>query len=77
LIEKITTSPSVMAGKPAIRGTRLTVEYILNLLAHGASEAEILAEYDGLAVEDVRACVLFAVRVLQDLEFMPILAERA
>jgi uncharacterized protein (DUF433 family) len=77
LLERITASPDVMTGKTVIRGTRLTVEYILNLLAHGSSEEEILAEYSGLAVEDVRACVLFAVRVLQDSDFMPLMAESA
>jgi len=45
LLERITLNPRVMVGKPVIRGTRLTVEYILNLLAHGATEAEILQEY--------------------------------
>jgi uncharacterized protein (DUF433 family) len=45
-----------MAGKPTIKGTRLTVEYILNLLAHGATVAEILEEYEGLAEADIRAC---------------------
>jgi uncharacterized protein (DUF433 family) len=48
LLERITLNPKVMVGKPIIRGTRLTVEYILNLLAHGATVAEILAEYHGL-----------------------------
>ena len=42
LLERITLNPKVMTGKPVIRGTRLTVEYILNLLAHGAGETEIL-----------------------------------
>jgi len=49
LLERIALDPRVMVGKPVIRGTRLTVEYILNLLAHGATEAEILQEYEGLA----------------------------
>ena len=45
LLQRITLNPKVMAGKPIIQGTRLTVEYILNLLAHGATTEEILAEY--------------------------------
>jgi|SRR5581483_8130256 len=49
-----------MTGSPVIRGTRLTVEYILNLLAHGASEEEILAEYKRLMREDIQACLLLA-----------------
>ena len=48
LLERITLNPKVMVGKPVIKGTRLTVEYILNLLAHGATLAEILEEYADL-----------------------------
>jgi len=53
LFERITLDPKVMVGKPAIKGTRLTVEYILNLLAHGATITEILEEYKGLTCEDI------------------------
>ena len=77
LLERIACDPGVMVGKPVIRGTRLTVDYILNLLAHGASVEEILEEYDGLRVADVRACLLFASRSLSDAEFMPLVAESA
>lgn len=75
LLERIACDPRVMVGKPVIRGTRLTVDYVLNLLAHGASVEEILDEYDGLEVADVRACLLFASRSLSDAEFMPLVAE--
>ena len=51
LLERITVNPKVMVSKPVIKGTRLTVEYILNLLAHGATVAEILEEYNGLKME--------------------------
>ena len=77
LLERITLDPQVMVGKPVIKGTRLTVEYILNLLAHGATIAEILDEYDGLVQEDIRACLLFAARSLNDTTFLPLLAEAA
>ena len=62
LLERITLNPKVMAGKPVIKGTRLTVEYILNLLAHGATPEEILEEYEGLTTEDIHACFLFATK---------------
>jgi uncharacterized protein (DUF433 family) len=71
LLERITLNPNVMVGKPVIRGTRLTVEYILNLLAHGATVDEILNEYDGLKMEDIRACMLFASKTLAEPSFMP------
>jgi uncharacterized protein (DUF433 family) len=64
-----------MVGKPVINGTRLTVEYIMNLLAHGATAAEILEEYGGLTPEDIRACLLFATRSLENTAFMPLIAE--
>lgn len=75
LLERITLNPKVMAGKPVIRGTRLTVEYVLNLLAHGATVAEILEEYEGLTPEDVQASVLFATKSLGDTDFMPLAVE--
>ena len=52
LLERITLNTNVMAGKPVIKGTRLTVEFILNLLAHGTTTGAILDEYDGLEPED-------------------------
>jgi uncharacterized protein (DUF433 family) len=48
-----------MVGKPVIKGTRLTVEYILNLLAHGATVGEILEEYEGLVEADIQGCLVF------------------
>lgn len=71
LLSRITTNSEVMVGKPVIKGTRLAVEYILNLLAQGASMAEILDEYDGLEEEDIRACLLFAAQSLENMTFMP------
>ena len=69
LLERIILNPKVMVGKPVITGTRLTVEHILNLLAHGATSAEVLAEYDGLTQEDIQACLLFAARALENTTF--------
>ena len=77
LLERISSNPKVMGGKPVIKGSRLTVEFILNLLAHGATNAEILEEYDGLVEEDIRACFLFAENALKDSAFMPLMAEAA
>ncbi len=62
LLKRITLNPQVMIGKPVIRGTRLTVEYILNLLAHGATFSEIFEEYDGLEQKDIQACLLFTTK---------------
>ncbi|MBN1485785.1 MAG: DUF433 domain-containing protein [Chloroflexia bacterium] len=72
LLERITLNPKIMVGKPVIKGTRLTVEYILNLLAHGASIEEILQEYQGLVEEDIQACLLFAAQSLENTSFVPL-----
>jgi len=77
LLERITLNPEVMVGKPVIKGTRLTVEYILSLLAHGATVTEILEEYQGLAPEDIQACLLFATKSLANTSFMPLVVEPA
>jgi uncharacterized protein (DUF433 family) len=77
LLQRIATNPQVMAGKPVIKGTRLTVEYILGLLAQGATHAEILEEYDGLEQEDLLACFLFATKLLENTTFMPLAMEMA
>ena len=53
LLERIALNPDVMVGKPVIRGTRLTVEYILNLLGHGDTITDILEEYEGLTAGDI------------------------
>ncbi|OHD68844.1 MAG: hypothetical protein A2W19_17290 [Spirochaetes bacterium RBG_16_49_21] len=75
LLERIILNPKIMAGKPIIQGTRLTVDYILNLLAHGSTEDEILNEYKGLTNDDIKACILFAVKSLENTEFMPLVSE--
>jgi uncharacterized protein (DUF433 family) len=72
LLKRIVCDPAVMTGKPVIRGTRLTVDFILNLLAHGMTEEEIRAEYPGLSKEDIQACLLFATKTLKDTDFMPL-----
>ena len=77
LLERIACDPRVMVGKPVIKGTRLTVEFILNLLAHGSSVANILDEYEGLTTEDIQACLLFASQSLSSTSFMPLVAESA
>lgn len=75
LLERITLNPKVMVGKPVIRGTRLTVEHVLNLLAHGATTEDILEEYQGLKPADIQACFLFATKSLGETDFMPLTVE--
>ena len=77
LLERITFNPKVMAGKPVIQGTRLTVDYILNLLAHGETIEAILTEYKDLTREDIQACLLFATKSLENTTFMPLASKKS
>lgn len=58
--ERITVTPGTRSGKPCIRNTRITVYDVLEYLAGGMSEDEILADFPDLAREDIRACLAFA-----------------
>ncbi len=57
---RITIDPQILVGKPVIKGTRLAVDFIIDLLAQGWSEGEVLRNYPGLTVEDIRACLAYA-----------------
>ncbi len=58
LLRRITVDPEIMVGKPIIRGTRITVEAVLDELAGGVSEEEVLEDFPELTAEDVRAAIL-------------------
>jgi len=75
LLRRIQIDPRVMLGKPVITETRLTVEYVLGRLAHGASVIDLTEEYAGLAAEDILACLLFAKKSLTETDYLPLLAE--
>ena len=62
--DHIVSDPKVLTGKPAIRGTRLAVDFLLGLLAEGWTEAEILENYPRLAPESLRAVDAYAAEVL-------------
>jgi len=59
LLERIWIDPGRCAGKPCIRGHRIWVSLVLDLLASGATVAEILADYPGLEEDDIRACLAY------------------
>ena len=63
--ERIVVNPKVLGGQPSIRGTRLSVSFILDLMAAGSSETAILAGYSRLSAEDIRACLRYASETLQ------------
>jgi len=64
LLSRIERNPEIMLGKPVIKGTRLTVELLLEKLAYGYSEEELIAEYPFLTKEDIQATLLYASRVV-------------
>jgi uncharacterized protein (DUF433 family) len=64
LLARITIDPRIFGGKPIIWGRRLAVEHVLGMLAAGASAEEILADYDWLEPDDIRACLAYAHRLV-------------
>jgi len=62
---RIVLDPGILAGKPIIKGTRLAVEFIVDLLAQGWTEEEILRNYPGLTREDIQACLSYASDILR------------
>ncbi len=72
--ERITVDPEILAGKPVIRGTRLAVELILELLAAGQSEDEMLSIYPGLVKEDILACLAYASYLAHEYKAYPVSA---
>lgn len=63
ILKRITFNPQVCHGKPTIRNKRYLVESILELMASGMSNEEILADYEDLEKEDLQACLLFAAKL--------------
>jgi uncharacterized protein (DUF433 family) len=68
---RIILDSAVLAGKPVIRGTRLSVEFIIGLMADGWAEADILRNYPGLCHDDIAACLAYARDVLRSEKVYP------
>jgi len=69
---RITVDPSVLVGKPIIKGTRIAVEFILELLANGWTLEDILRNYPQLKKEDVRAALKYVTEVLKEEKVYPL-----
>jgi len=63
--ERIIVDPQVLVGKPIVKGTRISVEFVVDLLARGWTSEQILQEYDHLTPEDIQACLGYASDVLK------------
>ncbi len=69
--ERIVVDPNILVGKPVIKGTRLAVEFIVDLLAQGWDEKEILRNYPGLTKQDIQACLSYASEILRSEKVYP------
>jgi uncharacterized protein (DUF433 family) len=75
LLRRITTNPAIFGGKPIIRGHRLAVEHVLGMLAAGDAPETVLKGYSWLEPEDIRACLVYARRVVGHERIEPALTE--
>ncbi|MCD4795506.1 MAG: DUF433 domain-containing protein [Bacteroidales bacterium] len=69
---RIEINTEILAGKPVIRGTRLSVQFILKLLAQGVSISQIMSEYNKLTKDDILACIMYAAETIDSNMFYPI-----
>ena len=74
LEKRISIDPEIQHGKPCIRGTRIPVYIILEMLEHGLTIPEILEEYPHIKEDDVKACIAFARRFVEGKEISPFVA---
>jgi len=63
--DRISIDPDVLVGKPVVKGTRIAVESIIDLLGRGYTVEQVIQQYDHLTAEDVQACLAYAAEVLQ------------
>jgi uncharacterized protein (DUF433 family) len=70
--DRIVVNPKVLVGKPVIKGTRISVEFIVDLLGRGWTKEQILREYDHLSPEDIQACLRYASEVLKSERVYPL-----
>lgn len=73
LLERITFNPEIYGGKAIVRGRRLAVEHVLDMLAAGTAETDIVRQFDWLESDDIRACLLYAARMVGNEVTEPIL----
>ena len=71
LLDRVTIDPKVCGGKPCIKGTRISVEFVVDLLSQGWTTDKILEQYDHLAHEDILACLAYASDVLKSEFILP------
>jgi len=70
--KRIVTDPKILVGKPVVKGTRLSVGFLLGLIAQGWSEERILSNYPQLTMTDLKACLAFAAELIKDERVYPV-----
>ncbi len=70
--DRIAIKADVLGGKPIIAGTRISVEFVVGLLAQGWSVNDVLKEYDHITHEDIQACLVYAHQLLTDEKLYPV-----
>ena len=77
ILERVTIDPDIFGGKPIVRGRRLAVEHVLGMLAAGDTQQTLLDAYPWLEPDDIRACLLYARRVIGAERIEPLIMESA
>lgn len=75
MLRRITYNPKIFEGKAIIRGKRLAVEHVLGLMAAGHTTEDILADFPWIEPEDIKACLLYAQRMVGNERVEPVLVE--
>ncbi len=69
---RIVIDPEILCGKPVVKGTRLAVEFVVDLLAQGWTAADVLRNYPGVTQDDILACLAYASAVLHAEKVYPV-----
>ena len=64
--DRITADPKILVGKPIVKGTRISVEFVIDLLARGWTPEQVLKEYDHLTLDDIYACLAYAAELVKE-----------
>ena len=70
--ERITFDPKILVGKPTVKGTRISVQHVIDLLAAGWTHEQVLDSYPSLSAEDIRACLAYASELLHGEKVFPL-----
>ncbi len=70
--DRIVIDPDILVGKPVVKGTRIAVELVIDLLARGWSQEQVMQQYDHITVEDIQACLGYASEILKSERVYPV-----